>query len=49
MNKAAVVNIDLQQQLENNNSHLFFSAIDDLIITGPTNTNVNDFRVIMIH
>ncbi|MBH0042460.1 glycerate kinase type-2 family protein [Pseudoalteromonas sp. SWXJZ10B] len=38
----------LQAQLEGHNSHQFFKAIDDLIITGPTNTNVNDFRVIVI-
>ncbi|MFP3363545.1 DUF4147 domain-containing protein [Pseudoalteromonas sp. SIMBA_148] len=39
---------NLHAQLEGHNSHQFFKAIDDLIITGPTNTNVNDFRVIVI-
>ena len=39
---------NLHAQLKGHNSHQFFKAIDDLIITGPTNTNVNDFRVIVI-
>ena len=34
--------------LQGNNSHGFFEAIGDLVITGPTRTNVNDFRVILI-
>jgi len=34
--------------LAKNDSFNFFGPIDDLIITGPTHTNVNDFRVIMI-
>ncbi|MGL5838554.1 MAG: glycerate kinase type-2 family protein [Sphingorhabdus sp.] len=31
-----------------NNAYLFFAALDDLVITGPTLTNVNDFRAILI-
>jgi hydroxypyruvate reductase len=34
--------------LENNDSNGFFRATDDLLICGPTGTNVNDFRAIMI-
>jgi hydroxypyruvate reductase len=26
----------------------FFSALDDLLVTGPTRTNVNDFRAILV-
>lgn len=37
------------QHLNNNNSYPFFKQLDDLIITGPTHTNVNDFRAIMIN
>lgn len=37
-----------QTLLQNNDSFNFFEPIGDLIITGPTHTNVNDFRVIMI-
>jgi glycerate 2-kinase len=25
-----------------------FSALDDLVVTGPTRTNVNDYRVILV-
>jgi hydroxypyruvate reductase len=32
----------------NNDSYDFFAALDDLVMTGPTRTNVNDFRAILI-
>ena len=34
--------------LENNDGYGFFSALGDLVVTGPTRTNVNDYRVILI-
>jgi hydroxypyruvate reductase len=34
--------------LANNDAHSFFSALNDSVITGPTYTNVNDFRAIYI-
>ena len=34
--------------LDNNNGYGFFDALDDLIVTGPTRTNVNDFRAILV-
>lgn len=34
--------------LENNDGYSFFSALNDLVITGPTRTNVNDFRAVLI-
>ncbi len=34
--------------LENNDGYGFFSALDALVVTGPTRTNVNDFRAIVI-
>ena len=36
------------RMLENNDGYGFFNAIGDLVVTGPTRTNVNDYRVIMI-
>lgn len=36
------------KRLENNDGHGFFSALGDLVVTGPTRTNVNDYRVILI-
>jgi hydroxypyruvate reductase len=32
----------------NNDTCEFFAALDDLVVTGPTRTNVNDFRAILI-
>ncbi len=40
--------LDPQKFLENNDSTGFFAALGDLLITGPTFTNVNDFRAILI-
>lgn len=37
-----------QDELSNNNGHGFFSALGDSVITGPTLTNVNDFRALLI-
>ena len=34
--------------LDNNDAHTFFQALGDSVITGPTLTNVNDFRAIVI-
>lgn len=34
--------------LANNDGYSFFSALGDLVITGPTLTNVNDFRAILV-
>ncbi|MCX7560450.1 glycerate kinase [Sulfitobacter sp. F26204] len=37
-----------QATLQQNNSYEAFQATDDLFVTGPTGTNVNDFRAILI-
>lgn len=34
--------------LDNNDAHSFFQALGDSVVTGPTLTNVNDFRAILI-
>ncbi len=34
--------------LDDNDSYSFFAATGDLLVTGPTHTNVNDFRAILI-
>ena len=36
------------RMLEDNDGYGFFSAIGDLVETGPTRTNVNDYRVILV-
>lgn len=40
--------IRAKDYLANNDAYGFFDALDDLIVTGPTLTNVNDFRAILI-
>ena len=40
--RAAAAGLDARKHLENNDSYSFFSALGDLIFTGPTGTNVND-------
>jgi hydroxypyruvate reductase len=37
-----------REHLDNNNGHGFFGALGDAVVTGPTLTNVNDFRAIII-
>jgi hydroxypyruvate reductase len=34
--------------LDDNDGHGFFGALGDAVLTGPTRTNVNDFRAILI-
>ncbi len=34
--------------LDENNSYRYFEALGDLVITGPTNTNVMDVRLVMV-
>jgi glycerate 2-kinase len=41
-------NLDVDTALQTHNTHPLFKALDDLVITGPTRTNVNDFRAIAI-
>ncbi len=33
--------------LNNNDAYSLFAATDDLVVTGPTHTNVNDFRAVL--
>ncbi len=40
--------ISAKAALADNDGYGFFSALDDLVVTGPTLTNVNDFRAILI-
>jgi hydroxypyruvate reductase len=45
---AAALGLSPQIHADHNNSYGFFSALGDLHITGPTFTNVNDFRAILV-
>ena len=46
--RAAAQGMRARAMLENNDGYGFFSALDDLIVSGPTRTNVNDFRAVLI-
>ena len=46
--RAAWRNLDAKRYLADNDGYSFFSALGDLVVTGPTLTNVNDFRAILI-
>jgi hydroxypyruvate reductase len=45
---AAKKNLRAQPLLDNNDGYSFFQALETLVVTGPTRTNVNDYRVILI-
>ncbi len=48
MSRAARAGLDPGSFLQANNSNRFFSALDDLLVTGPTGTNVGDVQVILL-
>ena len=46
--RARAASLNPLAELANNNAHGFFAALNDQVITGPTLTNVNDFRAMLI-
>jgi glycerate 2-kinase len=46
--RAAKIGLNARARLADNDGYSFFEALDDLVMTGPTLTNVNDFRAIII-
>jgi hydroxypyruvate reductase len=46
--RAAASGLNAKAMLANNDGYGFFSQLGDLIVTGPTRTNVNDFRAILV-
>ena len=46
--RAAARGVDAKARLADNDGHGFFEALGDQVITGPTLTNVNDFRAILV-
>ncbi len=46
--RGAKLGLNAETLLENNDGYGFFSALGDLVVTGPTRTNVNDYRAILI-
>ncbi len=48
LERARTSGVDPRALLAQNDSYGFFAALDDLVVTGPTRTNVNDYRAIVI-
>jgi glycerate 2-kinase len=46
--RARALGLKPRDMLADNDAHRFFTALGDSVITGPTLTNVNDFRAILI-
>jgi len=48
LERAAALDIQAKKLLANNDGYGFFHALGDLVVSGPTRTNVNDYRVILL-
>lgn len=46
--RAATLGMDARAFLSSNDAYDFFQPLNDLIITGPTNTNVNDVMIVLV-
>jgi glycerate 2-kinase len=46
--RAEKAGLDPLRHLGNNDSYTFFRALDDLVVTGPTGTNVMDLRLVLV-
>lgn len=46
--RADALGFNAARMLADNDGYGYFAALDELIITGPTRTNVNDYRVILV-
>ena len=46
--RATNAGVSAKKLLANNDGYGFFAALNDLIVTGPTRTNVNDYRAIVV-
>jgi hydroxypyruvate reductase len=48
LGRAQALGLKAADHLVRNDAHGFFNALGDLVITGPTYTNVNDFRALLV-
>ncbi|MEL6208345.1 MAG: MOFRL family protein, partial [Pseudomonadota bacterium] len=46
--RAHAAGVDAKTALDRNDAHGFFGALGDQVVPGPTLTNVNDFRAILV-
>jgi glycerate 2-kinase len=48
LSRAQSLGMKVDQYMDRNDAYGYFRQLDDLVITGPTHTNVNDFRAILV-
>jgi hydroxypyruvate reductase len=48
LERAQDLGVDPRKALERNDSHGFFEALGDLVVTGPTGTNVMDLQILLV-
>ena len=48
LTRAQAQDLNAVEKLAAHDSHGFFATLDDLVLTGPTRTNVNDYRALLI-
>ena len=48
LSRAQAFGMDARDMLKSHDAYTFFEKLGDLIVTGPTRTNVNDFRAIWV-
>ena len=48
LSRAQALGLNPAKLLASHDSYSCFAALDDLLVTGPTRTNVNDYRAILI-
>lgn len=48
LQRALALGLKLDSYLDRNDAYGYFEALGDLLVTGPTHTNVNDFRALLI-
>ena len=48
LGRARRAGLDARRMLDDNDGYGFFAGLGDLVVTGPTRTNVNDYRAILL-
>ncbi len=48
LTRAQALGLKVERHLDRNDAYGFFQPLGDLVVTGPTHTNVNDFRALLV-
>jgi len=48
LERARRLGLEGRDHLDRNDAYSFFAGLGDLVVTGPTFTNVNDFRAVLV-